>query len=145
MKNRPHINVNRRIAKKLNIDHYYTGKACANGHFALRKTNHGVCVKCAILYNERRRERYANEPIYRDHIQLTASELRKAHPERYRKYDQDSYNKRRTQIKEYYQNNKEQIRAKAKAWKKANPEKVKKQKQRYRQRKLAKQQAVSSV
>lgn len=38
--------VTRIQATKARMTHYFTGKACKNGHIALRYTNSGVCLGC---------------------------------------------------------------------------------------------------
>jgi hypothetical protein len=51
-------------AKQTGATHYFTGKACARGHIALRKTK-GACVECLkedwVIDNERRKAKPKSE------------------------------------------------------------------------------------
>lgn len=51
-------------AKKTGATHYFTGKACARGHIALRKTK-GACIECMkedwAIDNERRKTKPKSE------------------------------------------------------------------------------------
>jgi hypothetical protein len=51
-------------AKHTGVTHYFTGKACARGHIALRKTK-GACVECLkedwVIDNERRKAKPKSE------------------------------------------------------------------------------------
>lgn len=65
---------------KLRSTRYFTGKPCIRGHIAERMRSTRVCVECLKLRkkykrhtertNARRRERYANDLVYKNKIDL---------------------------------------------------------------------------
>jgi hypothetical protein len=56
--------VTRSQAKTLGVPRYFTGAACLRGHVAERFTAGGNCTECR---REQVRERYTDDPEFREH------------------------------------------------------------------------------
>lgn len=85
--------ISRQVAIEVGLKYYFTGLACKNGHFDLRRVDKTSCVSCLREYNKT----YA--PTY------------------YK--DNRDYLKEKS--KAYYKNNTELVSKAAKAWQKGNP------------------------
>lgn len=88
------------------VDTFY-GKPCRNGHDGLRYISTGMCVGCSKAHYERNKERIAVEYIEkRDRIKKRKSEVAK-------QYYQNNKEKLKAAQKQYYENNKEKWTVKA--------------------------------
>ncbi len=47
------ITEQRREARKLNLEKFYTGEPCNHGHVAMRYASSGGCVDCLSVYNRK--------------------------------------------------------------------------------------------
>lgn len=103
-----------KIARKLGMRRYFTGKSCPRGHTAERYTSHGKCVMCA-----------------REDIQ---TEKRKEYDRQYAKRNSEAIKLKR---RDYFRRNRHLFAEASKEWVKKNPEKRKAISENYKHRRRA--------
>lgn len=125
----------RKEAKELNLVRYYTGNPCKYGHLAERYTGDRKCVIChkehsadrnnrnkqrykedkifrkklIMRASERTKQRYEGEPIFRKKMLLYGKEWRNKHREycciKRKEYREENLNKCKELIRDWWKNN----------------------------------------
>lgn len=101
-----------------NLEYYFTGKPCKNGHTSRRFTSDSkgrTCEKCYREYHVKNKERIAIT-----HAKSRASN-RQALCERSKSYRTNNLEHCKKRDKQRYENKKEEVLAKQKEYRKANP------------------------
>lgn len=138
--------ISRKEALALGLKFYFTGQPCKNGHLCEREVLDWKCLECRRAraakrleanraeVNAARREKYANDPEFREEIKAKSRQWNSDNPDK-SKARTDSWRKtnRQRYLANHKSNNairraKPEIREREKettlAWKKANPNKV---------------------
>ncbi|GAC1042302.1 HNH endonuclease [Rhizobium sp. No.120] len=111
--------VSRQQAREAGLSHYFTGRPCPRGHYALKSTKWKQCAECA---RERARAVIAANP---ERNRAKAKQWQEANPENANRKKND-----------WYHANKDKAKASSRAWEKANPDKVRATRQRRRARRI---------
>lgn len=127
--------ISRAEAKARGLTRYFTGKPCKFGHIAERAAAKGVCLECAQIWRDAKRQ--AHPEIFRaqnqawkarnaDKIRATRAAYRAANPDAMRQRDREQYKKhaakRLVRAAEHYRENPEMMRERSRLWNAANPE-----------------------
>ena len=137
--------LSRNDAKLLGVKQYFTGKPCVKGHVALRRTNNGECCECQ---SEQKRAKYlanrdaavARSREWREKNQDKVKSMTKRYYEKNREtlilksrrdylervssdaeFSRNTYRKRISYFKKYYQDNRVLVLKKSQAYRKLNP------------------------
>ena len=93
--------ITRAEAKARGLRHYFTGKACRNGHVARRQLSNGTCIQC----QDATRVKYRSDPVKRS--RETAGH-------------RDWNDRNREHVSRYTEANRPRVRATLAAWNAAN-------------------------
>jgi len=112
-------------AKINNLQYYFTGQICKNGHISKRITSNRYCLECSLINSKEFKNR--NPQSYKKYLKNECEKRKKDrlnNPEKYRDYEKTANrckNKRRLARKEWVKNNKEKLNNYYKNYRK-NPE-----------------------
>lgn len=105
-----HIHIiQRKTAKYLGFNRYFTGVPCARGHISEKYTGHGSCVECASNHSKSEKKK--------EYDKIRYSSRREEFVQKQRKYNKIKSKERCEHAKEWARNNPEKRRAISKAYK----------------------------